>query len=126
MLKKFLYSLGYHFGHGLRKAFKNLNLNNNVNVIHGNIYDTLPKFLLNTKEEIDFIHIDTDTYETSNFILSKVKNRLKKNSIIVFDDFYNFPCWQQGEYKSLIEVFERKDYEYLSFSYSNQASIIIN
>lgn len=107
------------------KNFENLKLNENIDLIKGNIYETFPKFLSNIQNKIDFIHIDTDTYEVSKFILENAKSRLNKNSIIVFDDFHNFPGWSQGEHKSLLETFQNNEYEYLSFSYSHQASIRI-
>ena len=46
-----------------------------------------------------------DTYEPTKFTLMKVKPYLLKNAILIFDDFYNYFGWDQGEYKALIEVF---------------------
>lgn len=70
----------------------------------GRIQDTLPSFLSEKKPKINFMHIDKDTYETAKFILENTKKYLSKNLIIVFDELYNFPGWDIGEYKALTET----------------------
>ena len=96
------------------------NLNPNVIIVKGWIEDTLSSFikehLEKNKKKISFIHIDTDTYETSNFILKSLKPYLANNCIIMFDEIYNFPGWENGEYKSLIENFKENEYNFLSFN----------
>ncbi len=88
----------------------------NVNLISGWIQETLPKFIEQNQPQINFMHIDVDTYETTKFILNKTKKYLTKNCIIVFDDFYNFSGWSVGEYKALIEEFDENEYKYIAFS----------
>ena len=60
--------------------------------------------------------MDVDTYESSKFILEKIKPNLIKGAIILFDELYNFDGWDVGEYKALTEVFEEKEYKFISFS----------
>ena len=70
--------------------------------------------------------MDVDTYESSKFILEKIKPFLIKGAIILFDEVYNFEGWDVGEYKALTEVFEDKDYQFISFSKdTSQAAIKI-
>ena len=59
--------------------------------------------------------MDLDTYESSLFVLKKIKPHLKKNSIILFDELYNYSGWKVGEYKALIETFNENEYKYISF-----------
>jgi len=66
--------------------------------------------------KINFVHIDTDTYPTTKFLLQKIKPYLTNNAILIFDELYNFPGWSVGEYKALIEVFEEEEYAFLAFS----------
>jgi hypothetical protein len=90
-------------------------LNKNVSPIKGWIQDTLPIFL-ERSENINFVHIDVDTYDTSNFILKTIKPFLNNGAIILFDELYNCIGWEENEYKALIENFNEKEYDYLAFS----------
>ena len=49
------------------------NLNKNVVPVVGWIQDTLNNFLEKENPKINFVHIDVDTYETTKFILKKIK-----------------------------------------------------
>ena len=101
-------------------------LNDNVIPIVGWIQDTLPKFLNEKQPKICFIHMDVDTYESSKFILEKIKPFLTNNSIILFDEIYNFEGWDVGEYKALKEVFNDDEFRFISFSIDTaQAAIKI-
>ena len=51
---------------------------------------TLKDFLLNNDKKIAFIHLDLDTYNSTSFVLKKIKNFLQPGSIILFDEFYGF------------------------------------
>ena len=62
------------------------------------------------------VHMDIDTYESSTFVLENIKPFLVKGAIILFDELYNFEGWDVGEYKALTEVFDEKDYSFVSFS----------
>ena len=108
----------------LKKKIPKLNIN--VIPISGWVQDTLPKFLDEKKPKINFVHMDIDTYESSKFVLEKIKPFLIKGSIILFDELYNFEGWDVGEYKALTEVFDEKDYSFVSFSTdTSQATIKI-
>lgn len=98
-------------------------LNRNVNLIVGNIFHTLIPFMKDLNKKIIFTHIDTDTYETTRFILEKIKPNLVPGSVIVFDELHNFMGWEVGEAKALFEVFKKEEFEFLSFSTGQQATI---
>jgi hypothetical protein len=90
--------------------------NKNVIPISGWIQDTLENFLTKNSPSINFVHIDVDTYDTTKFILTKIKPYLSNNSIILFDELYNFPGWDVGEYKALKEVFNENEFKYIMFA----------
>lgn len=107
-------------GHTVPKGTCNLNkklpeLNKNVVPIAGWVQDTLVPFLDKHKPEINFVHLDMDTYESTKFVLTKIKPYLAKNSIIAFDELYNYPGWEVGEYKALKETFNDNEYKYICF-----------
>jgi hypothetical protein len=103
------------------------NLEKNVIPVKGWVQDTLPIFLKeNNILKVNFLHMDLDTYESTKFVLNELKPYLKKNSIILFDQLYNYPGWKEGEFKALNEVFKETDYKYLAFGkYSKQVLINI-
>lgn len=96
----------------------------NVKLIPGWIEDNLEKFLNEKKPKISFVNIDVDTYNTTRFILEKIKPYLLKNSIIIFDELYNYPGWSVGEYKALREIFNENDFKFLAFSIDGEQSVI--
>ena len=59
-------------------------LNKNVIPIIGYVQDTLENFLRKENPEINFVHMDLDTYESTKFTLEKIKPYLKSDSIIHF------------------------------------------
>ena len=99
--------------------------NDNIKIIKGDIKKTLKNFLNKNSQKIAFVHIDTDIYETAKYILENIKPRLVKNSIILFDELYNFYGWREGEFKALHEVFSDNEYNYIAFTNSQQVSIQI-
>ena len=99
-------------------------LNKNVIVVKGWAQDTLPDFLKKKNPEINFVHMDMDTYETSKFVLSNLKLYILKNCIILFDELYNYTGWEVGEYKALRKVFKENEYKFLAFSRKGPAVAI--
>ena len=118
-------------GTNMTKGTFNLNkklpkLNKNVVPIVGWVQDSLSKFLEEHKPKINFVHLDLDTYESTKFVLTKIKPYLLKKSIVAFDELYNYPGWEVGEYKALKENFNENEYKFIAFSQTGlQAAIQI-
>lgn len=96
----------------------------NVIAVVGWIQDTLPQFLNEKNPQINFVHIDVDTYETTKFILDLIKPRLVKGAVILFDELYNFEGWDVGEYKALTEIFNKNEYKFEAFAYDGRQALI--
>ena len=60
--------------------------------------------------------MDLDTYDSTKHVLLEIKPFLKKGSILLFNEFYNFPGWSVGEYKAFKEVFNEEEYKIIAFS----------
>ena len=99
---------------------------NNVELVVGWLQDTLSDFL-NSKQEqkIVFAHFDMDTYLPGKFGLEMIKPYLVCGSIILFDDFYGFPGWKNSDFKSLNEIFNTDEYEFIAFSHTAAAIRIL-
>lgn len=91
-------------------------LNDNVIPIVGYVEDTLENFLKEYNPKINFVHFDMDIYSATKYTLEKIKPYLNKNCVIIFDQLYNYINWKQGEYKALIEILSKYEFEYKAFN----------
>jgi len=104
----------------------------NTEFFVGYFEDSLPKFVqqINTWDEYEgdftpcaFIHIDSDLYSSAKTILTELKDRIDTGTVIAFDDFHNWECCLEGEFKALLETdFEWK---YIAHTSYVQGSVII-
>jgi predicted O-methyltransferase YrrM len=84
--------------------------------------ETLPKFLENHAGTIDFLHVDCDLYSSSKTVFDLAGPRLRPGSIVLFDEFFNYPGWQQHEYKAWTEYVERTGtkFSYEAYTLNNE------
>jgi hypothetical protein len=105
---------------------KNPKVLKNVTLIKGKVQNTLENFLKDKKDKkIIFAHMDMDTYIPTKYALNKIKPFLQKGSVILFDEFYGFPNWQNHEYKAFSEEFKENEYKYIAFCESEVAVEIL-
>lgn len=93
----------------------------NVQLHQGWFDETLPEWL-NRQGPIAFLHIDSDLYSSAKYILDQVHDRIRPGTVIVFDEYFNFPGWQQDEFRAWQEFVKQYQvrYEYLGFVTSHQ------
>ena len=61
-------------------------------------------------------------------MLDAFAERIKTGTVLIFDEFFNYPGWQEQEYKAFVEFAERENlsYEYLGYCrYSEQVVLKI-
>lgn len=60
----------------------------NFNLVKGNVFDTLPKYLsANPETRLALLHLDMDVKEPTDFALELLYERVVPGGIIVFDDY---------------------------------------
>lgn len=98
----------------------------NVELCKGWFHETLPPFLTSHGGDFSFIHVDCDTYEATATVLSLVGPRIRKGTVIVFDEYFGYRGWKHGEFKAWKEFASRNQiqYEYLAFS-TMQVSVLV-
>lgn len=69
--------------------------------------DTLPGFLAEHDGPVDFVHVDCDLYSSTVTVLEHVGPRLRPGSVLVFDEYFNYPGWQDHEHRAWTEFVER-------------------
>lgn len=91
----------------------------NVELHKGWFQDILPQFLLSKNEKISFLHVDCDIYQSTVDVLDAVKNYLQEGTIIVFDEFFNYPNWRHHEFKAFNEFIEKTGikFKYISIGH---------
>lgn len=62
--------------------------------------DTLPGFLAAHPGPVAFLHVDSDLYSSARTVLENVGPRLRVGSVIVFDEYFNFPGWENHEHRA--------------------------
>jgi hypothetical protein len=89
----------------------------NVTLIKGWFQNTLPGFLAAHPGPIALLNIDSDLYSSCRYVLESVSDRVVAGTVIAFDEFYNYPGWEQGEYRAFREWEEATgvETEYLGF-----------
>ena len=94
----------------------------NVQFEIGLFDQTLPGFLDQHADPVSLLHVDCDLYSSTVTILEALGPRLQPGAVILFDEYYNFPRWQQHEYKAFQEFVEATGmtYEYIGYSVTGQ------
>ena len=120
-------------GTSLRKGkfgFKGglLKLPENVVVHKGWFDESLPVFTRDHGDVVAYMHVDCDLYSSTRTIFEQLADRIVTGTVIVFDEYFNYPNWQQHEYKDFREFVNEHgiEYRYLGFlSYDGVVAVKI-
>jgi hypothetical protein len=72
--------------------------------------------------------VDCDLYSSTKTIFRLFRDRIRPGTVIVFDEFFNYPGWQRGEYKAFSELLAETGWkhEWLGYCcYHEQVAVII-
>lgn len=100
----------------------------NVLLHKGWFHESIPEFVSKyPNEKIAFLHIDCDIYESTKTVFDLLGSRLQKNSIIVFDEYLNYPSWKNHEHKAFIEFCNKYNvkFTYKAF-YAQKVCVMID
>ena len=94
----------------------------NVQFEIGMFDKTIPGFLEQHDDPVAFLHVDCDLYSSTVTIFDAFGSRLQPGAVVLFDEYYNFPRWQQHEYKAFQEFVTKTGvkYEYIAYSVTGQ------
>ena len=100
----------------------------NVHLIPGWYQNTLPNFLSKTPfKSLALLHLDSDTYTPTKFVLTSLKRFISEGTVIIFDDFFGYPNWDSHDFKAWSEFIEENNvkFNYLGFT-NNQVGLQIS
>ena len=84
---------------------------------------TLPTFLDRFPDKpVAFLHVDCDLYSSTQTIFAQLKSRIVPGTVIVFDEYFNYPGWEGHEYQAFAEFIQhtRLHYKYLGLVPNHQ------
>ncbi|AXI10442.1 dTDP-6-deoxy-L-hexose 3-O-methyltransferase [Oceanobacillus zhaokaii] len=106
----------------LYQVLENKGLNHNVELIKGDINNTVPEYIEKHPElKISLLNLDTDIYEPAVTILENLYPRITIGGILIIDDYGVFP----GETKAVDEFFKGKKVKIRKFPFAKTPSYII-
>lgn len=90
----------------------------NVTLHKGWFDEVLPGFSEKHAGPIAFVHMDADLYSSTRTVFEMLADRFVSGTVIQFDEFFNYPAWQHGEYKAFMEFVEARgaQFDYIGYS----------
>ena len=101
-------------------------LPDNAELVIGPFEETLAHFLAEHPGKVRLLHVDCDLYSSTRTALEALGPRLVPGSILVFDEYFNYPGWRHHEFKAWQEFVAATGlrYEYVAFA-SSHFSVLI-
>jgi len=90
----------------------------NVRLHRGWFDQSLPAWLAENPGPVAFIHVDCDLYSSTKTIFALLAERIVPGTVILFDEYFNYPNWERHEYRAFQEFVRERliAYSYLGFA----------
>lgn len=90
----------------------------NVTLVVGWFAETLAPFLASHPGDALLLHVDSDLYASCRTVLDAFARRIRPGTILVFDEYFNHPAWEQGEHRAFREAAASHgwSFEYLGYA----------
>lgn len=97
-------------------------LPDNASLVPGLFEDSVPAFVSGHPGRISFLHVDCDLYSSTKTILDVLGHRIRPGTVIVFDEYWNYPGWRLHEHKAFAEfvAWRGLKFSYFGFVSSHQ------
>lgn len=99
----------------------------NVRLHVGWFDSSLPKFLAETPGDVSYLHVDCDLYSSTKIIFDLLGDRITAGTLIVFDEYFNYPTWRNHEHKAFMEFVQDKKlrFKYIGAVRSNKQVAVL-
>ncbi len=98
----------------------------NVKLYKGWFKDSLPRFKKDHPEPLAFGHFDADLYTSTRDVFDALGDHIVPGTVLQFDEFFNYPGWQEGESKAFFEFCQARaaEVEYIGYvQYDQQVAL---
>lgn len=87
----------------------------NCELVVGWFNETLAGFVEKHPEPVALLHVDCDLYSSTVTILDELKDNIVPGTVIIFDEYINYPGWQLDEFRAWQEFVKEHNirYEYI-------------
>lgn len=93
--------------------------------LHKGWFDTsLPQWLAANPGPVAFIHNDSDLYSSAVTIFDLLATRMQPGTIVLFDEFFNYPGWTQHQVKAWTAFAEKHAIGYTFIGYARQQAAL--
>jgi len=92
----------------------------NVKLVVGWFNETLPEFVAKLNGGVSLVHIDCDIYSSTVTVLEQLAPKLATGCVVVFDEFFNYPNFEQHEFKAFFEFVEKHQVTYDFLGYAGE------
>ena len=96
----------------------------NVTLHSGLFRETLPNFVKEHSERVSFIHIDCDLYSSTKTAFQWLAGQIQSGTIIIFDEYFNYPSWEQHEFKAFQEFVAQGKVSYSYLGYLSRGTAV--
>ena len=87
--------------------------------LHPGWFDaTLPPWLDANPGPVAFIHVDCDLYSSTKTIFKLLGPRIVAGTVILFDEYFNYPNWERHEHKAFSEFVAERGIKSTALAYA--------
>lgn len=104
-----------------------LKFEKNCKLYKGLFEESLPEFLKQVQGPAKLIHVDCDLYSSSISALRLLAPRIKSGTVIVFDEYFNYPGWKAHEHKAFREFLDMTGFgcKYIAYNKVGQQVAVV-
>jgi hypothetical protein len=94
----------------------------NVCLVKGWFNESLPGWSKSNPGPLAFAHMDADLYSSTKCVLDLLADRIVPGTVLQFDEYFNYPGWQEGEYKAFMEFAAEHhvQFKYLGYTVNHE------
>lgn len=97
----------------------------NVTLHAGWFNKSLPRFMGAHPGPAAFLHVDCDLYSSTLTVFDNFAERIVPGTVIMFDEYFNYPNWQSHEHKAFREFAARSPLKFKYIGYSIQQVAVL-
>jgi hypothetical protein len=76
----------------------------NVTLVQGLFDESVPRFLSSWDGSAGIVHVDCDLYSSTMSCLEPIAHRLQRGTVVLFDEYYNYPDFAKHEWKAWRQI----------------------